>query len=136
MPSVVEGVLEEASCGPCLLHIVAAVDAGHSSRRVLSSMRPSLRRPSAARGFAYKAAQSLTRPRMEEFVLVRHGESEGNIAFNRSVAGDHSLYSGAFLERHSSFWRLSDRGREQAAATGEWMRTHMDVNFDAHFSSE
>lgn len=100
-------------------------------------MRPSLRRPSAARGFAYKAAQSsLTRPRMEEFVLVRHGESEGNIAFNRSVAGDHSLYSGAFLERHSSFWRLSDRGREQAAATGEWMRTHMDVNFDAHFSSE
>ena len=50
---------------------------------------------------------------MEELVLVRHGESEGNLAFNKSMQGDHSLYSGKFLERHSSLWRLTDRGREQ-----------------------
>jgi broad specificity phosphatase PhoE len=81
-------------------------------------------------------AAALARPRMEELVLVRHGESEGNVAFNRSVAGDHSLYSGAFLERHSSYWRLTDRGREQAATTGVWMRAHMDTAFDGHVSSE
>ena len=73
---------------------------------------------------------------MEEFVLVRHGESEGNVAFNRSVAGDHSLYSGAFIERHSSLWRLTDRGREQAIATGAWMRSNIDVDFDGFYTSE
>lgn len=33
-------------------------------------------------------------PRMLELVLVRHGQSEGNVAYRRSLAGDHSLYSG------------------------------------------
>ena len=79
---------------------------------------------------------SLKRPRMEEIVLVRHGESEGNLAFNRSVAGDHSLYADEFLERHSSFWRLTDQGRAQALTTGEWMRDNLDVNYDSFFSSE
>ncbi len=31
---------------------------------------------------------------MLELVLVRHGQSEGNVAYRRSLAGDHSLYSG------------------------------------------
>ena len=56
------------------------------------------------------------RPRVGELVLVRHGESEGNIARRRSLLGDHSVYAGEFLERHSSLWRLSDQGREQAIA--------------------
>ena len=67
---------------------------------------------------------------------MRHGESEGNVAFNRSMAGDHSLYSGEFLERHSSFWRLTDRGRAQALTTGEWMRENVGTDFDGHFTSE
>ena len=83
-----------------------------------------------------EADAALKRPRMEEIVLVRHGESEGNLAFNRSVAGDHSLYADEFLERHSSFWRLTDQGRAQALTTGEWMRKHIDVGFDSFFSSE
>jgi hypothetical protein len=83
-------------------------------------------RPSLAR-----LCTSGRRPRMEEVVLVRHGESEGNVAFNRSMAGDHSLYSGEFLERHSSLWRLTDRGRAQALTTGEWMRANVDLDFDA-----
>ena len=78
----------------------------------------------------------LTRPRMEEVVLVRHGESEGNVAFNRSMAGDHSLYAGQFLERHSSFWRLTDRGRAQAMTTGAWMSENIGSEFDGHFTSE
>jgi broad specificity phosphatase PhoE len=31
---------------------------------------------------------------MLELVLVRHGQSEGNVAYRRSLEGDHSLYSG------------------------------------------
>lgn len=38
------------------------------------------------------------RPRALEFVFVRHGESEGNVAYERSLQGDHSLYQGDFLE--------------------------------------
>ena len=45
-------------------------------------------------------------------------------AYNRSWEGDHSLYTGAFLKRHSSLWRLTDRGRDQARITGEWLRAH------------
>jgi NAD+ kinase len=45
-------------------------------------------------------------------------------AYNRSWEGDHSLYTGAFLKRHSSLWRLTDRGREQAETAGAWLREH------------
>ena len=55
---------------------------------------------------------------------------------HRSLEGDHSLYAGEFLERHSSFWRLTDRGREQALKTGEWLRENVDGGFDGFFSSE
>ena len=96
----------------------------------------SLRRASTAVLKKAEADAALKRPRVEEIVLVRHGESEGNLAFNRSVAGDHSLYADEFLKRHSSFWRLTDQGRAQALTTGEWMRRNLDVSFDSFFSSE
>ena len=109
----------------------------HMHRRVslLASRRP-FRRACSTLLKASEADAALKRPRMEELVLVRHGESEGNLAYNRSVAGDHSLYSDEFLERHSSFWRLTDQGREQALVTGEWMRSNMDVRYNSFFSSE
>lgn len=40
-------------------------------------------------------------------------------------SGDHSLYSGAFLKRHSSLWRLTDRGRDQAVSAGQWLRENL-----------
>jgi NAD+ kinase len=49
----------------------------------------------------------------------------GNIAYNKSWSGDHSLYSGAFLKRHSSLWRLTDRGREQAKCAGDWLKANV-----------
>ena len=74
---------------------------------------------------------------MEELVLLRHGESEGNVAYERSVAGDHSLYSGDFLERHSALWRLTEKGEDQAKVAGEWIRNNlMETNFDCHYTSE
>lgn len=36
--------------------------------------------------------------RMMEVILVRHGESEGNIAHRRGQEGDFSLYSGDFMK--------------------------------------
>ena len=69
-------------------------------------------------------------------VLVRHGESEGNIAVARSKKGDHSAYTQAFRERHSSQWRLSEKGLLQADSTGRWIRDNLGFPFDRFYTSE
>lgn len=80
-----------------------------------------------------------------DLVLVRHGESEGNVATQRSRQGDHSVFTPEFLARHSSRFRLSARGREQAVAAGEWLRGEFSLlcptipgsaSFDRHYTSE
>ncbi len=48
--------------------------------------------------------------------------------------GDHSLYSGEFLKRHSSQWRLTDEGREQAKIAGEFIRKEMKLLSEQHGS--
>lgn len=72
----------------------------------------------------------------DELVLVRHGESEGQVAHRASRAGDHSHYSGEFLMRHSSLWRLTDRGIEQAGIAGKWIRENIAENFFRYYTSE
>ena len=89
----------------------------------------------------WSSSDLLRRPRLEELVLLRHGESEGNVAYEASVAGDHSMYSGAFLERHSALWRLTEKGEDQAKIAGEWLRNNIKCSsdrrqFDCHFTSE
>ena len=74
--------------------------------------------------------------RMRELVLVRHGESEGNVAYQRSKMGDASMYSGEFLRRHSGQWRLTDQGIEQAEAAGAWLRAHYPEGFERLYVSE
>ncbi len=71
-----------------------------------------------------------------DLVLVRHGQSEGNIANTRSRAGDHSAFTPEFLNRHSTRLRLTDRGRTQAKAAGEWLRANGLTQFDRHYVSE
>lgn len=71
-----------------------------------------------------------------ELVLVRHGESEGQVAQRASRAGDHSYYSGEFLTRHSSLWRLTDRGTEQAEIAGKWIRKGITERFFRYYTSE
>lgn len=77
----------------------------------------------------------MTMPR--NLVLVRHGQSEGNVATHRSRAGDDSLFTPEFLERHSSTFRLTDLGKKQAAAAGEWIKNNVEGNgyFDRHYVS-
>lgn len=69
-------------------------------------------------------------------VLVRHGESEGNIAGKRSKAGDHSHYTPEFRLRHSSTWRLTDLGIRQAQAAGKWLRENLTFTFGRQYTSE
>jgi len=71
-----------------------------------------------------------------DIVLVRHGESEGNIANRMSKRGDDSAYTDVFRARHSSLWRLTDKGRKQAHMAGEWIRENIDDRFDRYCVSE
>jgi NAD+ kinase len=76
-----------------------------------------------------------------DLVLVRHGESEGNIANKRSRAGDHSAFTDEFRHRHSSHWRLTSCGVQQAKAAGQWLRQQFDrgegnAPFDRFYASE
>lgn len=70
-----------------------------------------------------------------DLVLVRHGESEGNVARRSSVAGDNSLFTEEFCSRHNSRLRLTDRGREQARIAGLWINKNIGVQFDRHLVS-
>jgi broad specificity phosphatase PhoE len=70
-----------------------------------------------------------------DLVLVRHGESEGNEAVSRARAGDASMLD-EVRTRHSSFWQLTARGREQAAHSGRCLRDEFPQGFDLHHSSE
>lgn len=71
-----------------------------------------------------------------DLLLIRHGESEGNVALNASKAGDNRHMTKGFLAQHSSHWRLSPKGREQAALTGAWLREQFPGGFDRYYTSE
>lgn len=74
-----------------------------------------------------------------DLVLVRHGQSEGNLAKRLSEGGDDSAYSDEFRLRHTSEFRLSLKGREQARQAGEWIRREMHVGtnvFNRFYVSE
>jgi NAD+ kinase len=70
-----------------------------------------------------------------DLVLVRHGESEGNVARRFSVAGDNSVFTDEFCSRHNSRFRLTDRGREQARAAGSWLKQNFGEKFDRYLVS-
>lgn len=72
----------------------------------------------------------------EHLVLVRHGESEGNVAHRFSRQGDDRWMTPEFKARHSSQYRLTQRGWEQARAAGEWIRANIAEHFDAYYTSE
>lgn len=70
-------------------------------------------------------------------ILIRHGESEGNVARSRSRDGDDSVYTEEFQNRHSSLWRLSEKGKEQAKIAGEWLEKNKgEVDFFRCYTSE
>lgn len=65
-----------------------------------------------------------------DLVLVRHGESEGNLAHQRAHAGDHSVFSNVhFKAKHNPQWRLTDKGCEQAIAAGKYLKENRVCKF-------
>lgn len=56
-----------------------------------------------------------------DLVLVRHGESEGNLAVEAAKTGDAGLFTDGFMTTPGHQWRLTDRGRDQARTIGAWV---------------
>lgn len=74
-----------------------------------------------------------------DLVLVRHGQSEGNLAKRLSEAGDHNAFTEEFRNRHSSSFHLTALGREQAGDGERFMRQLMrdeGIVFDRYVTSE
>jgi len=71
-----------------------------------------------------------------ELVLVRHGQSEGNEASARSQHGDLSAFTPEFRNKHSSTYRLTDKGIAQAKVAGEWIKANISKTFDRYYTSE
>lgn len=69
-------------------------------------------------------------------VLVRHGQSEGNVATRASKKDDDSYYTEEFRKRLSAHWRLTDLGRQQAQKSGHWIRNVLGLQFDRYYVSE
>lgn len=65
-------------------------------------------------------------------VLVRHGESEGNVVKDM----DPNDVPKDFKKRHSSLWRLTRKGRSQAVKAGEWLKGNFHAPFDRCYASE
>lgn len=70
-----------------------------------------------------------------DIVLVRHGESEGNLANKASRNGDTKHFTPEHLDRHSAYWRLTDNGIKQAKSAGEWIRKNIAPEFDYYLTS-
>ena len=71
-----------------------------------------------------------------DLVLVRHGESEGNLAKDRAKKGDIEGFTKDFRDRHSSQFRLTTKGVTQAKKAGAWLRRNGLGNFDRYYASE
>ncbi|KAJ5078450.1 phosphoglycerate mutase family protein [Anaeramoeba ignava] len=67
-----------------------------------------------------------------DIVLVRHGESEGNVYLRKS---NHS-FKETFINRPTSLWRLTKKGREQANTTGDWIKKNISSQFYRYYTSE
>jgi NAD+ kinase len=70
-----------------------------------------------------------------DLILVRHGQSEQNLASHAARQGDKSYYSDEYRARHVSKHRLTPLGREQAEKAGDWLKTHGFAQFDRRYVS-
>ena len=70
-----------------------------------------------------------------DLVLVRHGQSEGNVAVDASKTGDNSWYTEAFTTTPGHQWRLTEKGRAQAATAGAWIAEEVGRRFDTYLVS-
>jgi broad specificity phosphatase PhoE len=69
-------------------------------------------------------------------VMIRHGESEANLVQRALKNGVISGYPEGFDKIPDREFRLSKLGREQAGATGPWLRAHYAEGFDVIYVSD
>ena len=61
----------------------------------------------------------------KNYILIRHGESEGNVAVNASKNGDESYFTDKYVMTPGHQWRLTNKGVLQANAIGEWLNENL-----------
>jgi len=71
-----------------------------------------------------------------DLVLVRHGQSEGNLANYRSRGGDNHHFTAEFMQRVGAMWRLTNKGRQDASVAGKWIRDNIGAKFGRYYVSE
>lgn len=65
----------------------------------------------------------------ENLVLLRHGESEGNVVKQNLSHGDGSLYTSEFRKRHDANYRLSPKGEEQSKTAGKYLKDNFGEKY-------
>lgn len=71
-----------------------------------------------------------------DILLVRHGQSEANVVGELFLGGDRSGQEALLAaRRHDGHVRLTDLGRTQAKAVGQWVREEVGP-LDRYFSSQ
>ncbi len=68
-------------------------------------------------------------------ILVRHGQSEGNLANKKARTGDFSHFSEEYRNRAGRHWKLTDLGVEQAKSSGNWLRKNKLDKFFRYYTS-
>lgn len=71
-----------------------------------------------------------------DLVLVRHGQSEENLADKMARRGDNSYLNSEFVKRHGRQFRLTDNGIVQSKAAGEWIRKNISTFFSHLYVSD
>lgn len=71
-----------------------------------------------------------------DILFIRHGHSEANVVVEMLQRGDNSGREAlAAAQRHDSAVRLTDLGRKQAKAVGDWIKSNVG-RLDRHFVSQ
>lgn len=68
-----------------------------------------------------------------DLVLVRHGESEGNVKKDWEKEG--SIIPPDFFKRHTADWRLTSLGVKQAEAASSFIKENIGNQFDRYITS-
>jgi broad specificity phosphatase PhoE len=71
-----------------------------------------------------------------DIILVRHGQSEGNVVHKASRKGDNRLFTQEFRNRHSRMFRLTDKGISQATKAGQWLADNVPMPLDRFYVSD
>ncbi|WP_157321091.1 phosphoglycerate mutase family protein [Nesterenkonia alkaliphila] len=57
-----------------------------------------------------------------DLILIRHGESEGNVAGALARQGDEPYYTDAFVTTPGREWQLTETGQKQVQIMGQHLR--------------